>query len=159
MVEQGYRSVNDSITRMFTRVLERDPGADLGDVLHTAFAKYSSLRHKVGHRPQKRQHKGLHLFSLKIWPVLVYALLGIPPGSNPSNLTQLIVERAQAGKKIWELAGRAVFDMGEALVMNFGGDLDHDQAGTMRFLAENVPPSLTHCAWDLSPSAGGPCYS
>jgi len=70
IVEQGYRSLNDSITRMFTRVLERNPGADLGDVLQMALAKYSSLRHKVEERPQKRQRKGPHLFSFKIWPVL-----------------------------------------------------------------------------------------
>jgi len=69
----------------------------------------------------------------------VSTLLGIPAGSNPSNLTQLIVKRAAAGKKIWELAERAVFDMGEGLVMKVGGDLDHDEAGAMRFLAENAP--------------------
>jgi len=61
IVEQGYRSVNNITVRMFTRVLESNPGADLGDVLQMALRKYASLRYKVEERPQQRQRKGLHL--------------------------------------------------------------------------------------------------
>ena len=46
LVEQGYRRANDSITRMFTRALERNPGADSGDVLQMALRKYPTLRRK-----------------------------------------------------------------------------------------------------------------
>ena len=71
----------------------------------------------------------------------VYTLLGLTPGVNPPNLTQLILERIASGKKIWEFAGRAVFDIGEGLVVKTGGDLDHkrEEAGAMRFLAECTP--------------------
>lgn len=69
----------------------------------------------------------------------MYTLLGLTPGSNPPNFTQLILERVAAGKKIWELAGRAVFDIGEGLVAKIGGDLDHDEVDAMRFLAERAP--------------------
>ena len=69
----------------------------------------------------------------------MYALLGLAPGSNPPNLTQLILERAAAGKEIWGLAGRAVVDIGEGLVVKIGGDLDRDEASAMRFLAEYAP--------------------
>ena len=62
LVEQGYCRVNDSIVRMLTRVLERDPGADLGDVLQMALKKYPSLRRQVEERPQKRRRKGLYLY-------------------------------------------------------------------------------------------------
>jgi len=61
-VEQGYRRANDSITRMFTRALERNPGADLGNVLQLALRKYPSLRRQAEERPQKRQRKGMHPF-------------------------------------------------------------------------------------------------
>jgi aminoglycoside phosphotransferase len=69
----------------------------------------------------------------------VYTLLGLTPGSNPPNFIQLILERAVAGEKIWELAGRAVLDIGEGLVMKIGDDLDHDEVGAMKFLAERAP--------------------
>ena len=61
LVEEGYRHVNDCITRMFTRALERNPGADLGDVLQMALRKYPSLRRRVEERPRKRQRKGMYL--------------------------------------------------------------------------------------------------
>jgi len=69
----------------------------------------------------------------------MYNLLGLAPASDPSNLAQLILERVVAGKKIWGLTGRAVFDIGEGVVVKIGGDLDHDEAGAMRFLAERAP--------------------
>jgi hypothetical protein len=58
LVEQGYRLVNDSIVHMLTRTLERDPVADLGDVLQMALSKYPSLRRQAEDRPLKRQRKG-----------------------------------------------------------------------------------------------------
>ena len=71
----------------------------------------------------------------------VYILLGLAPGSTPPNLAQLILERAAAREKIWEWmhTWRVVIDIGEGLVMKIGGDLDHDEAGVMRFLAERAP--------------------
>jgi hypothetical protein len=62
LVEQGYRRANDSITRMLTRALERNPGADLGDVLQMALRKYPALRRQAEERPQKRQRKGMCLW-------------------------------------------------------------------------------------------------
>jgi hypothetical protein len=61
LVEQGYRRANDSITRMLTRALERNPGVDLGDVLQMALRKYPALRRQAEERPQKRQRKGMFL--------------------------------------------------------------------------------------------------
>ena len=61
LVEHGYRRVNESITRMLMRALERNPGADLGDVLQLALRKYPSLRRQAEERPHKRQQKGMHL--------------------------------------------------------------------------------------------------
>jgi aminoglycoside phosphotransferase len=69
----------------------------------------------------------------------VYILLGLAPGSTPPNLAQLILERAAAGKKIWGWTERAVIYIGEGLIVKIGGDLDHDEAGAMRFLAERAP--------------------
>jgi hypothetical protein len=69
----------------------------------------------------------------------VYILLGLAPGSTPPNLAQLILERAAAGKKIWGWTERAVIYIGEGLIVKIGGDLDHDEGGAMRFLAERAP--------------------
>ena len=60
LVEHGYCRVNESITRMLTRSLERNPGADLGDILQLALRKYPSLRRQAEERPHKRQRKGMH---------------------------------------------------------------------------------------------------
>ena len=69
----------------------------------------------------------------------IHTLLGLTPGSNPPNLTQTLLERLEAGKKIWELGGRAIFDLGEGVVAKVGEDLDCDEASTMRFLEERFP--------------------
>ena len=60
LVEQGHRRVNESVVRMFTRALERNPGADLGDVLQMALRKYPLLRRQVEERSLKRQRKGMY---------------------------------------------------------------------------------------------------
>ena len=60
LVEQGYHRANDSVIRMLTRVLDRNPGADLEDVLQIALRRYPSLRRQADERPQKRQRKGMH---------------------------------------------------------------------------------------------------
>ena len=74
----------------------------------------------------------------------IYTLLGLDPGS--SNLTQVLPERVAAGKKIWELGGRAVFDLGEGVVVKVGDDLDRDEASAMRFLEEHFPAfPAPHC--------------
>jgi hypothetical protein len=73
-------------------------------------------------------------------------LLEFAPGSNPPNLTQVLLERIAAGKKIWELGGRAVFDLGEGVVVKVGDDLDRDEASSMRFLEEHFPTfPAPHC--------------
>jgi len=60
LVEQGYRSANNTVIRMFTRTLDRNPGADLWDILQMALRRYPSLRRQADERPQKRQRKGMH---------------------------------------------------------------------------------------------------
>ena len=57
-VEQGYCHANNSVIRMLTRILERDPGTDLHDALQLALKRYPSLRRQAEERPKKRQHKG-----------------------------------------------------------------------------------------------------
>lgn len=60
LVEQGHHHANDSILRLFTSALERDPAADLGDVLQMALRRYPSLRRQAEARLQKQQRKGMH---------------------------------------------------------------------------------------------------
>jgi len=73
-------------------------------------------------------------------------LLGLTPGSNLPNLTQTLLERLKAGKKIWELGGRAIFDLGEGVVAKVGDDLNRDEASAMRFLKDRFPSfPVPHC--------------
>ncbi|KAF9793248.1 kinase-like protein [Thelephora terrestris] len=171
IVEQGYRQANDSVIRTLTRALKRNPGVDLGDALQTALIRYPLLRRQAEERPQKRQRKALlketpeddetnialgprqklvHLppasssLPYKILEPLspeICALFGLTSHFNQSNLTQIVLERVAVGKKIWELAGRAVFDLGEGVVVKAGDDLHPDEASSMRFL-ENHAPTL-----------------
>lgn len=69
----------------------------------------------------------------------ICTLLGINTGSNLPNSTQDLLKRVKAGKKIWELGGRAIFDLGEGVVAKVGSNLDHDEASAMRFLEERLP--------------------
>ena len=76
----------------------------------------------------------------------MHTLLGLAPGSNPPNVTKILLERVTAGKKIWELGGRAIFDLGEGVVVKVGNDLDRDEASAMLFLEERFPTfPAPHC--------------
>ena len=52
----------------------------------------------------------------------------------------------KVGEKIWELGGRAIFDLGEGVVAKVGDDLNRDEASAMRFLEERFPSfPAPHC--------------
>ncbi|KAK0461655.1 kinase-like protein [Desarmillaria tabescens] len=169
MTDRGYRNLNNSVLRLLSNALKDDPTVDLKKVLHKACTTLhiqerlkKRLKDKspavlffaIGIKSTLSRCQGGGAVRTRNDIIFLHTFLRRRPCFHRAlftcylleftiylmyHWTSTIIHRISAGTPIGEGSSRTVVQISNDVVVKVGKDLDHDESGFLKFLAEQVP--------------------